>query len=861
MTTGSFPHDRAPDDGRPRHAAQSTARSPFKIGNWRVRSRLIALILIPTVVAVFLGGVSVTNAIKTGVEYQRLTEIAELVERISRLTHELERERDLTTLALAEAGTANRPTRVEGLHATVDRLSGEVRGRLDKIDQNHGTRERAKADRVGRWLDGLPGMRELAATQVPPRAAFDMYTRMIEDMSGLHDELGRDGDDAALFSDALALNALTQLKEAIARQRGILSVALAEKNLGYDDIADFLGAWSQQETELARFRSEAEPADLRFFDATVNGPQVNQTDAIRALVLNRVRAGTPVRDIDPRRTDDVKVWFDVSTATLDRVRAVEERLTTSVVAAVRDLQSGETRGALVIGGLTVALLLLVLAITVGVARSLVRPLRRLRTEALEVAGNRLPDTVRAIRDSGDAGTDPRIEPIGLDSGDEIGEVARAFDEVHREAVRLAADEARVRRNVNTMFVNLSRRSQTLVERQLALIDGLERGEEDEDRLEDLFRLDHLATRMRRNSENLLVLAGQETARRWSKPVQLVDVVRAALAEVEGYERVELEIALGTSVAGQAVNDTVHLVAELVENALSFSSGETHVTVSSRVTDAGEAMVVVDDAGIGMTEDELAQANWRLAHPPTVDVSVSRRMGLFVVGRLAARHGIGVHLRPRPQGGLTALVRLPHAIVSPDGLGVRPVVPADRGLPHPAPERPAVAADPVTPVREAATPPHPGFAELGPPLERSGNVADIVLPTGRPPAWSSEEYLPIFAAVESDWFRSGGAGGAGRRPGAEPAAAENAPPAWRASRSDSGWSAAEAVQEPASGGVTSAGLPKRVPKANLVPGSADQGEAAPAPPVLSADRVRNRLSSFQQGLRQGRAESRALKEDS
>ena len=226
--------------------------------------------------------------------------------------------------------------------------------------------------------------------------------------------------------------------------------------------------------------------------------------------------------------------------------------------------------------MTLLLLLLVLLITTIVARSLIRPLRKLRTDALDVAGQRLPEMVRRLSQSEGADEGVEIEPIGVTSTDEIGEVARAFDQVHREAVRLAADEAMLRGNLNAMFVNLSRRSQSLIERQLSLIDSLEQNEQDPDRLSSLFRLDHLATRMRRNSENLLVLAGHEVTRRWSQPVPLVDVLRAAISEIEQYERVALNVQPGIAVVGQAVNDVVHLLAEIVENATTFSPEDTQV---------------------------------------------------------------------------------------------------------------------------------------------------------------------------------------------------------------------------------------------------------------------------------------------
>ena len=274
------------------------------------------------------------------------------------------------------------------------------------------------------------------------------------------------------------------------------------------------------------------------------------------------------------------------------------------------------------------------------------------------SGNRPPD-----ERGGSGETSLEVTPIDVDSTDEIGEVARAFDQVHREAVRLAANEAALRGNINAMFVNLSRRSQTLVERQIRLIDDLEQGEQDSERLANLFQMDHLATRMRRNSENLLVLAGHELSRRWSEPVALVNVLRAAVSEIEHYERVIPDMQPGISVRGQAVNDVVHLLSELAENATTFSPAETLVHVSGYSLNSGGVLLDITDQGVGMGAEEMAHANWRLDNPPVVDVAVSRRMGLFVVARLAARHGIHVRLRPASKGGLTALVWLPDEVVT------------------------------------------------------------------------------------------------------------------------------------------------------------------------------------------------------
>ncbi|MEV7965291.1 nitrate- and nitrite sensing domain-containing protein [Sphaerisporangium sp. NPDC088356] len=1060
----------------------SMARTPksgswLRLQNWRVRSRLVALIIIPTIVGVILGAVQLTNAIATSSDYRRLTEVAALVEKIDVLIHEVDRERDLTAWYIADGRRQTRFKRVRAQQDVVDRAREPVLTAVSNLDTSHTVRVRSEAEQIRRWLEGLPGLRtRIADASVPSRAALGMYSSLITVLGSMQSELGTSGNDQRLFGDSIALGALSRAKEEVSQQRGLMTVGLATLGttgggFDYDDFVNFPGSWSRQQSETATFLAEATPADVKFYNDTVKGQQVDKADWMRALALAQLRQFKEIQDLDPIRRDDTTIWYSSTTAAADRMRKVEERLVGSVVQQSQALQEQAQRQALISGGLILVLLLLVLIITAVVASSLTRPLRRLRAEALEIAGVRLPETVQRLRESTDSSPTAEVVPIGVTSRDEMGEVARAFDEVHREAIRLAGDEARLRSNVNSMFVNLSRRSQTLVERQLSLIDGLEQGEQDENRLGNLFKLDHLATRMRRNSENLLVLAGQETARRWSQPVPLVDIVRASLSEVENYERVDVRVQSQMAVVGQAVNDVVHLVAELVENAISFSPRETKVVVSSNRIDGGGVMISVSDSGIGMTADELAESNWRLANPPVVDVSVSRRMGLFVVGRLALRHSIRVQLRQQDTGGLTAMVLLPETLLSTPGapqfagmpgmpmdaagpmagaghFGAPPQsssfdtgaftapsgfeTPASRGMRAPvfgadAPgvgatagplnrgpfergpferdpferpqpgtrdpfERPSPGrraspegvpsgegrdpfeqnapaeqdpfdryfnpnppidtpwpADTPTPgsgdsapswssdlanqdtaswpaVPSAGSGPMTGGGPSGPmtggghsgpmtgggpsgpmtgggyagpgsggysgpltggsstgPLDRSGRSFGAVPDmdhTGPLPAVHSspldggEEFLPIFAAVESDWFRRSDLEPASRRPEAhrqEETAHSPAQPqeqaeeavvvdqaesrAW-SSPGDAGWQAAQAASDPSLGGITSSGLPKRVPKANLVPGSADPGPSVFTPqPSLSPDRVRSRLSSYQQGVRKGRAVAR------
>ena len=297
-----------------------------------------------------------------------------------------------------------------------------------------------------------------------------------------------------------------------------------------------------------------------------------------------------------------------------------------------------------------ALILLVLGVSlVGafvVARSMIRSLRRLQDTATRVAQDRLPELVKQLSESDPQDVDTSVESVGVHSRDEIGQVAAAFDDVHREAVRLAAEQALLRGNVNAMFTNLSRRSQGLIQRQLSLISELESREADPDQLSSLFKLDHLATRMRRNGENLLVLAGEEPGRRWTRPVPLVDVLRAAASEVEQYERIELASVPATEVAGRVVNDLVHLLAELLENATSFSSPQTKVRVTGHALPDGRVLVEIHDTGIGLSPEDLAAINERLG------VAAHRgRLGLPPHGSVRGRPAVPATRHPHPAAPL------------------------------------------------------------------------------------------------------------------------------------------------------------------------------------------------------------------
>ncbi|MEV0946987.1 ATP-binding protein [Rhodococcus sp. NPDC049939] len=397
-------------------------------------------------------------------------------------------------------------------------------------------------------------------------------------------------------------------------------------------------------------------------------------------------------------------------AAQDIASTVENRAAETRSAALRDT-------AIVLGTLLAALVLALL-----VSRSLIGPIRRLRYGALKAARRDLPESIEQIK----ASDDPRalsFEPVAVHSSDEIGQLARAVDDIHGQALRLAGEQAQMRLRINDMFETLARRSKSLVDQQLNLIENLEFEEKDPKRLESLFRLDHLAARMRRNGENLLILAGTRVRRSQSAPIGLGDVLRAAISEVEDYQRVQIGATPEGALSGAVATDVVHLLAELVDNSLRASPPDTEVTFTfARAVDGG-VLLEVSDRGIGIPADEMRAVNERLASGGEVGTETARHMGLFVVSRLAKRHGLTVRLRSTfdtaRNPGVTASIHIPNAlIVSHEGrqdtgpLRKVPAAPVRSAIPAAAAPR-DTGRQPVTnnglPVRTPQSPPPPAGA--------------------------------------------------------------------------------------------------------------------------------------------------------
>ncbi|WP_438817732.1 nitrate- and nitrite sensing domain-containing protein [Streptomyces clavuligerus] len=640
--------------------------SRLALRNWRISTRLISLLTLPVVAATALGGLRINESMERMEQLDHMQLLTDMTQEATKLAVALQEERDET------AGPLSNKVKKTDFKITEPRESTD-RARKSFLETtrdipNTGDNDalesiRANANQIARQLAELNTLRKNAyADNLPKSLTVEKYHRLIQSLLGLSQDMAQATSNPEMIKRTRALAAFSSAKEYASMQRGIIAAALpggaGAEGPGLSDTDREYGEAALQngEDELEQFEqiyaaSGGDPQDLT--EQLDNGnPIIGEAQEYAQRVLSRADA------LEDRQQRSYLDWIDDYGVRIEAMKQIETTLLGEMETKARQLREESQREAIINGALIVVVLGVSLVGAFVVARSMIRSLRRLQDTATKVAQERLPELVKQLSESDPQDVDTSVESVGVHSRDEIGKVAAAFDDVHREAVRLAAEQALLRGNVNAMFTNLSRRSQGLIQRQLSLISELESREADPDQLSSLFKLDHLATRMRRNGENLLVLAGEEPGRRWTRPVPLVDVLRAAASEVEQYERIELAAVPATQVAGRVVNDLVHLLAELLENATSFSSPQTKVKVTGHALPDGRVLVEIHDTGIGLSPEDLAAINERLASPPTVDVSVSRRMGLFVVGRLSLRHGIRIQLRPSDSGGTTALVMLP-----------------------------------------------------------------------------------------------------------------------------------------------------------------------------------------------------------
>jgi hypothetical protein len=873
--------------------ASDTGRS-IGLRNWRVRSKLIAVLVIPAVAFLVLASFGIGSLVGNAQAFEDGRRLAELGRQVTALVHELQAERDLSG-AFTVSGDEDVSKALSEQQSRANQAAGAYREAEAPLYDDLGDRLRGRFDAVRAGLDDLAALRESArSSSLTQRAIAAEYSRIIDRLLDVNAGIAESGGDENLAQAVRAFNDLSRAKEVTSQVRGVLYALAFQKDFEFGGFQEFSGLLARQQAAFDEFQADANDQQRGLFADVVQGQAVLTVDRIQSDTVRR-QSGA---GIDPEQ------WLAASTTNMELLRSVESRLLEGVVAQSGDLSSSAQRDALR-NALLIALILgiALLALTL-VARSMAEPLQRLRARAIEIAQRRLPDAVERLRTTDRGDLDVRVEPIGIRSKDEIGQVAQAVDDIQQVAVRLASEQAALRRSIGDMFTNLARRSQTLIDRQLELIDDLERNETDPETLEHLFRLDHLATRMRRNAEDLIVLSGADPGRHWVQPMTVVDVVRAAAAEVEEYQRVELLPLADLEVAGHVAVDVIHLLAELIENATAFSPPNTKVQIAGQAVPHGY-VIEIEDRGLGMSDEELIQANERLANPPEIDFALSRVLGLYVVGRLGQRHGIKVQLRHSWYGGVTALTLLPHGLlVWPKVPQVLAAEPAAAGTIEgraelPPPERPAepspAPAGDQTPIFEAARsdwfvaelpepPPHrlprgpapdgDGLGRAGdrppprpagppppppvvPPEEPAYRPSRMPPPTPPPTPPAAEEPAPyrpepVRAAEEQPPLYRAERARRREAPPPVPPAAE--PPTYQQAASPPPPAAATPSASEPAGRVTQAGLPRRVPRANLAPGMIATQQAEPAPGSASGrspDEVRSMLSSYRTGIERGR----------
>ncbi|MEV4925324.1 sensor histidine kinase [Streptomyces roseoverticillatus] len=686
--------------------------SRIALRNWRISTRLVSLLALPVVAATTLGGLRINDALTNVDQLDHMKLLTDMTGKATQLANALQEERDRSAGPKTDGNPGDDAVVAsqEKTNQAIDAFNGATRG-VKPTDPTMVGVQTTLVD-ITRQLNKIKQVRQDSFD--PKQSDYiarsvNNYDGLINALLSLSQDMAQATSNADMITSTRALATFSAAKEYASIQRAVISAALANKkgpNLSPNDQQYGREAYDAENEAIRRFTA-IRGADSQQLLQAINGGNADITTA--KTYTDRVFSKDNGIKNEPKSYKD---WYDQASVKLGEMSKIEQTLLSQMEQKALELRDDAQQDAIINGVLIILVLGISLVGAFVVARSMVRSLRRLQDTAQRVAQDRLPELVKQLSETDPQDVDTSVESVGVHSLDEIGKVAAAFDDVHREAVRLAAEQALLRGNVNAMFTNLSRRSQGLIQRQLSLISELESREADPDQLSSLFKLDHLATRMRRNGENLLVLAGEEPGRRWTRPVPLVDVLRAAASEVEQYERIELSGVPPTEVAGRVVNDLVHLLAELLENATSFSSPQTKVKVTGHALPDGRVLVEIHDTGIGLSQEDLASINERLASPPTVDVSVSRRMGLFVVGRLSLRHGIRIQLRPSDSGGTTALVMLPVDVaqggkkpmpgaVPPAGNGV----PGGNAVPASAPRRQVPAAGgqqrPALPPRQGA----------------------------------------------------------------------------------------------------------------------------------------------------------------
>jgi signal transduction histidine kinase len=509
----------------------------------------------------------------------------------------------------------------------------------------------------------------VADNAITKQTALANYNSIIESGNRVISAIIATQATASMATQDTDLLNLDRADQAAAAEADFLSADLLQGSFPDIDRITIASLASQRQQLVDDSLPDLDAPSLSAWTKYVTAPVSDAMMNAESTITNTSwRFGAPPASLVQART--VIINYTVASGSALTVAGARLQQTLDQQASTAELEIGLAVGL----GLLAIIASLLMSGLIG--RGLVRELRELRASALLLANDELPRVMRQVRAGEPVDVDEHGSAVA-ETSNEIEQVRNAFTVVQRAAVQSAVDEARLRRGISDVFRNLAGRSQSLLHRQLTLLDGMERRASEPEQLEDLFRIDHLTTRMRRHAEGLVILSGDTPARGWRQPVPLIDVLRASVAEVEDYTRIRVLCRTGAAVAGHAVADIIHLLAELAENATVFSPPNTPVRMQGDMVGRGFA-IEIEDRGLGISAARLEEINANLASPPQFDLSGSDRLGLFIAGQLAQRHEIKVTLRPSVYGGTTAIVLIPMALVIEEtAIGRGPALPAGR----------------------------------------------------------------------------------------------------------------------------------------------------------------------------------------
>ncbi|WP_437067519.1 nitrate- and nitrite sensing domain-containing protein [Streptomyces sp. enrichment culture] len=633
-----------------------------------IRRKIVALLLVPLL---SLTAIWAFATVLTGREATRLLSGSAVVEKIGYPAEDtvrvLQEERRQSLTYLADPRASDALAALRRSRAATDRAVAQIRENAQdsEVRDTIGPTTDARLTAVLDSFDGLEPLRRSVEDGTVDRAqALKHYNHLVDPCYELYADLEL-LDNGEMDKQSRALVNLSRARELLSREDALLGSALVVGEVTRREARAISDLVAQRgllyEVSLPLLPSSERDRYTRFWKSAATAPLRRAEEA-----AVESRSGQP-------RGVTVTSWDTAAGNVLDELASLDDQAAARYQDRVDPIVTSVIVKAVIAGVLGLIALLASLFVSVRIGRTLIRDLRQLRLEAHEASGVRLPSVMRRLSAGEQVDVETEVPRLEYDRN-EIGEVGQALNTLQRAAVEAAVKQAELRAGVSEVFVNLARRSQVLLHKQLTLLDTMERRTEDTEELADLFRLDHLTTRMRRHAEGLVILSGAAPSRQWRKPIQLMDVVRAAVAEVEDYERIEVRRLPRVAVTGPAVADLTHLVAELLENATVFSPPHTAVQVlGERV--ANGFTLEIHDRGLGMAADALLDANLRLAETPEFELSDTDRLGLFVVSRLAQRQNVRVSLQPSPYGGTTAVVFIPDALLTDDvpdtnGIGFR-----------------------------------------------------------------------------------------------------------------------------------------------------------------------------------------------